>query len=70
MNDAQKTQGVASPTPPRAERSAAALVGQYIHELSGRHGEMRLRAAPPHYGASSPTSLIPGDGSPEAGGRS
>lgn len=37
MNDARKAREVAPPTPPRAERRAAALVAQYIHELSGRH---------------------------------
>ena len=36
MNDARKDREVAPPTALRAERRAAALVGQYIHELSGR----------------------------------
>ena len=37
MNDARATTEIDPPTPLRAERSAAALVAQYIHELSPRH---------------------------------
>lgn len=37
MNDARETPEIAPPAPLRAERSAAALVAQYIHELSARH---------------------------------
>ena len=35
MNDARAAREVAAPTPLRAERSAAALLAQYIHELWG-----------------------------------
>ncbi len=43
MNDPRDTPEIHPPTPLRAERSAAALVAQYIHELSARHarGEER-----------------------------
>ena len=37
MNEAQKIRKAPAPAPLRAERSAAALVAQYIHELSARH---------------------------------
>ena len=37
MNEAQKIREAPAPAPLRAERSAAALVAQYIHELSARH---------------------------------
>ena len=37
MNDARETREIDPPAPLRAERSAAPLVAQYIHELSARH---------------------------------
>ena len=37
MSDTQETRKIAPRTPPRARRSTAALVAQYIHELSERH---------------------------------
>ena len=37
MNDVRKIREAAPPAPLRVERSAAALVAQYIHELSARH---------------------------------
>ena len=37
MNDARETPKIDTPEPIRAERRAAALVAQYIHELSTRH---------------------------------
>jgi hypothetical protein len=40
MNDAT-TRKIDSPRAPRAERGAAAVVAQYIHELSSRHAANR-----------------------------
>ncbi len=37
MNDARRTRQTDPPAAPRVERSAAALVAEYIHELSERH---------------------------------
>ena len=37
MNDARMTVGIDSPGPLRAQRRAAGLVAEYIHELSDRH---------------------------------
>jgi hypothetical protein len=37
MINARATRRVASPRSVRAQRSAAAAVAEYIHELSGRH---------------------------------
>jgi hypothetical protein len=44
MNDARPTRETDSGRPLRAQRSAAGLVAQYIHELSDRHGPRRGRA--------------------------
>ncbi len=45
MSDAPETQEIDAPAAPRVERSAAALVAQYIHELSARHGRAEERPA-------------------------
>ena len=42
MNDTKTTRGGAASAAPRAERRAAALISQYIHELSA--AERRLRS--------------------------
>jgi hypothetical protein len=44
MNEARPTREADSPRPLRAQRRAAGLVAQYIHELSERHGGKRGRA--------------------------
>jgi hypothetical protein len=41
MNDARTTSEIGSPIPLRAQRREAALVAQYIHELSDRHAGSR-----------------------------
>jgi hypothetical protein len=41
MNDPRRTPEIDSPRLPRAERRAAALVAEYIHELSDRHARTR-----------------------------
>jgi hypothetical protein len=41
MNDARTTRKTASPGSRRAQRGAAAVVAQYIHELSVRHANSR-----------------------------
>ena len=41
MNDVEKAREASPPAPLRAERSAAALVAQYIHELAERHAPAR-----------------------------
>jgi hypothetical protein len=41
MNDARTARETDSPRPPRPERRAAAVVAQYIHELSNRHAGAR-----------------------------
>jgi hypothetical protein len=46
MNDARTTPEIDSPRPLRAQRRAAGLVAQYIHELSGRHDGKRGQATP------------------------
>ena len=49
MKDAKTDNGGGPAAPPRAERSAAALVSQYIHELSAAaaSGEATPAKAPP-----------------------
>jgi hypothetical protein len=41
MNDRRTSPGIDSPRPLRAERRAAGLVAEYIHELSDRHAGPR-----------------------------
>ncbi len=48
MNDVEKPREASPRTPLRAERSDAALVAQYIHELAGRHAPARERAEEGH----------------------
>lgn len=44
MNGTGKVREPTEPTPLRVERSAAALVAQYIHELSERHTAAEARS--------------------------
>ena len=46
MTDARKTRQIDPPRPLRDERSAAALVAQYVHELSARHARGEESAIP------------------------
>ncbi len=48
MNDVEKAREASPPTPLRAERSTAALVAQYIHELAERHAPARESAEEAH----------------------
>jgi hypothetical protein len=47
MNDARTTRKTASRGPLRSQRRAGALVAQYIHELSDRHGSPAAARRPP-----------------------
>jgi hypothetical protein len=41
MEDVRITRPAIAPSPLRDERRTAALIAQYIHELSGRHADDR-----------------------------
>ena len=46
MEEVRIRRPVNSPSPLRDQRRTIALVAQYIHELSGRHADVRRAAAP------------------------
>jgi hypothetical protein len=43
---ARTLQTIDPPSPLRVRRGTAALIAQYIHELSGQHGASRRHASP------------------------